>query len=212
MAESSPSWKVLQFIGLPKETAVTEFKGLRWICKSAVLQNLYLRSLRLGLRRQVRLSAVHSYGFRKCASAAQLTGLVRELLYSSAKWNLPLVVAGQDISVAFDSMPHESIWISMLSRGVTSLTAGLHLRELTALEAYITLPFVGKTKLFSFNTGGKQGGVETPDEWRILIDYVLEPLVCKWNCNGNSFKWLNDDGDETVFVNHAVATPWKCRT
>ena len=111
---------------------------------------------------------------------------------------MPSVSAGQDISAAFDSMPHELIWRSMRARGASALIAGLHLREM--LQAYITLPFVGRSDSFNFNRGGKQGGVETPDEWRILIDYVLEPVVRIWN-NGVGFKVKQDDGEETLFVN-----------
>ena len=42
MLDSSIHWKILQFVGLPKETCVRDLEGLRWICKSAVLQKLYL--------------------------------------------------------------------------------------------------------------------------------------------------------------------------
>ena len=84
------------------------------------------------------------------------------------------------------------------------MIAGLHLRVITGLQAYITLPFVGRSDFFNFNRGGKQGGVETPDEWRILIDYVLEPVVRIWNSNGVGFKLKQNDGEDNFFVKHAV--------
>lgn len=28
--------------------------------------------------------------------------------------------------------------------------------------------------------GGKQDGVETPDEWTAIVDYIMEPLVMAW--------------------------------
>jgi len=78
---SSPYWKILQFIGLPKSKTVNEFTDLRWICKSAVLHKLYLRSLRTRIREELRSSAVHSYGFRRLTSTSDLTALVRDLLF-----------------------------------------------------------------------------------------------------------------------------------
>ena len=204
MSDSSIHWKVLQFIGLPKEKFIKDFTGLRWICKSAVMQKWYLRALRPRLRHQLRPSYVHSYGFRKQVSTGDVTGLMRELLYLSRTWNIPLVTAVQDVKVAFDSMPHELIWESLVARGASALNAGLHMRELTALEAYITLPFVGETERFPFHKGGKQGGIETPDEWRALVEYILEPVIQSWSLKGFGFKMFEDESEQAYAVNHAV--------
>ena len=54
------------------------------------------------------------------------------------------------------------------------------MRELTGMTCTIELPLTGKTNEFPFHKGGNQGGVETPDEWRILLEYFLEPVVFKW--------------------------------
>ena len=62
---SSPFWKTSQFVGLPKTHAVTTFGDFRWICKSAVVQKWFLRTLRPRLRMQMKPSSVHSYGFRR---------------------------------------------------------------------------------------------------------------------------------------------------
>ena len=67
-----------------------------------------------------------------------MNSLVRELLVMATKWALPLVVGIQDIKQAFDSMPHSLIFEALLTRGVSGLTVGLLMRELTAMRAYIT--------------------------------------------------------------------------
>ena len=91
-SEELPYWKILQFIGLPKTSSTTEFRDLRWICKSFVLQKWYLRSFRPQLRSEIRLSSVHSYGFRRFTSTSQVTGLVRQLQFLADSWNLPLAI------------------------------------------------------------------------------------------------------------------------
>ncbi len=181
---------------------VTDFEGLRWICKSAVLQKWYLRALRPRLRAQLRPCRVQSYGFRRLTSTADLTGLVRELQYIARTWGYPLLISCQDIRWAFDSLPHELISEALLARGVSPLDVGLHMRELTALTATITLPFVGSTAPFAFNKGGKQGGIETPDEWRAVVDYIMEPIVISWNERNVGFQLR--DTETNVLVNHAV--------
>ena len=61
-------WKILLFAGLPKAKFDGEFSSLRWICKSSVLQKWFLHAVRPRLRKSIRPSSVHSYGFQEGAS------------------------------------------------------------------------------------------------------------------------------------------------
>ena len=51
------------------------------------------------------------------------------------------------------------------------------MRELTGMQAVTTLPGAGTTRAIEYTCDGKQGGVETPEEWNALTDYIREPLV-----------------------------------
>lgn len=132
------------------------------------------------MRQQLRPSHVHSYGFKPTCRTSHITALVRQLQYLSARWDLPLIVALQDVKTAFDAMHHEHIAESMSQRGVSAGVTAAHLRELTGLHAFITLPGVGDTQKFCYSRGGKQGGLETPDQWNALVDHMLEPVVVSW--------------------------------
>ena len=99
----------------------------------------------------------------------------------------------QDIRVAFDSIPHTLIMEALLGRGVSAHCTGLHTRELTRLQGHMVIPLVGKTRSFLFEKGEKQGGDETLDVWRPLIDFVLEPVIKNWNSVGMGFR-LEEDG------------------
>ena len=59
--------------------------------------------------------------------------------------------------------------------------------ELSGLRANITIPGAGSTGRFPLERGGKQGGVETPDEFNILLQVILEPLVQSWSERGFGF-------------------------
>jgi len=204
--ESSPYWKVVEFLGIPKTESPTcmEVRDLRWICKSAVTQKWYLRALRPNLRMQMHPSPVHSYGFRKNTCASDVNGLVRELMFISRVWALPLITAVQDIRYAFDSMPHDLVGRSLKSQGASALQTGLHLRELTGLQAFIHLPNVGCTRNFDFQKGGKQGGVETPDQWKALLEFLFVPIVKKWNQLGMGFALPEEAEKPGKLFNHAV--------
>ena len=114
------------------------------------------------------------------------------------------MVSLQDIRTAFDSMPHQLVCDSLLARGVRAIDVGLHIQELTDVEACISIPFVGSIDLFPFHKGGKQGGVATPDEWRAIIDHIMEPVVSDWNSKGYGFHLTGPDGTIEFLVNHAV--------
>ena len=200
---SSPFWKILQFIGLPKCKHASDFDSMRWICKSPLLQKWYLRSLQYGIRAQFQASHVHSYGFRPGISTSNVTGLARELLHTARAWNLPLLVSVQDVKFAFDSMPHGLIQAALLARGVAPQYVGLHTRELAGLQGNITLPFVGTTEMFDFDKGGKQGGVETPGEWRAVVDYIMEPVVRDWRSSSMGFEFVEEEG-KGYRLTHAI--------
>ena len=129
-----------------------------------------------------------------------------EILYASSVWGLPLAISQQDVRTAFDSMGHHLICETLLSRGVKPLNVGLHIRELTGMQAFIELPHVGKTDLFDFSRGGKQGGIETPDEWRAVLDYLLDDLVAKWQIERLGFLFPGDseDSNSELIVSHAI--------
>ena len=205
ISPSPPFWKILEFIGLPKMKAIRDFNDFRWICKSCVLQKWFLSSCRPRVWSQMRISQVHSYGARPDTRTSDLTGLVRETVHICHVWNQPLIVACQDVQTAFDSMPHEVIKDSLLGRGVKHHDVGLYMKELSCMKAHMVLPLVGRTEEFTYSGGGKQGGVETPDEWNAIIDWIMEPLVDSWTANGLGLRLSDcEDGSEGTLISHAV--------
>ena len=113
------------------------------------------------------------------------------------------MVSVQDVRIAFDSMRHGLVSDSLRGRGVSSRDVGTHMRELTALAGYITLPFVAHTPPFNFFKGVNQGGVETPDEWRAIIDQIMEPIVLSWCQRGLGFTLYMTESALRL-INHAV--------
>ena len=196
---SSSFWKMLEFVGLPKSKEVSEFGDLRWICKSAILQKWYMRASLPCLRNALRPSRVHAYGFKRQSNTSMVCGLIRQLLFLADSWGLPLLVACQDVSTAFDAMGHELISNALSSRGCPDHLTCRFVWELTGIHAVITLPGAGTTEPFEFNRGGKQGGVETPDAWNAIMDHLLEPLVISWEARGMGFNW-----DHPQVISHAV--------
>ena len=107
---------------------------------------------------------MHSYGFKHNCRVTDVTCLVRQLLFIAAAWNIPVFMAFQDVEFAFDSMEHEHVATALLARGASPLLVAAHMRELAGLRATMSIAGAGETLPFAYSKGGKQGGVETPDE------------------------------------------------
>ena len=60
--------------------------------------------------------------------------------------------------------------------------------EYANLRAKIKIPEVGTTDWFTYNKGAKQGGVETPDIWKIVLDYLFDPIISTWKDKNWGFK------------------------
>ncbi len=194
---------MLEFLGLPKELGVRTFDDIRWVCKSPVLQKWYVRSILPRIEASLRPSWVHSYGFERKSSTTFVCSLVRQLLYLSRSWGFPLLISCQDVKTALDSMLHSNIGNALRRRGASDGDCAVLMRELTGLQAVISLAGVGTTPPFPYSRGGKQGGVETPLEWLTMIDELLENLVVAWPFHGIGVKMGGAQDREAVLF-HAV--------
>ena len=82
-------------------------------------------------RAQLTPTPVHCYGFRPKTSVDDIIGLIRQLLWVSDTWVLPVFISAQDVLTAFDSMQHDRIAWSLLRRGIHPNTAAALMRELS---------------------------------------------------------------------------------
>ena len=133
---SSEFWKLIRYIGIPKERKVTElFEQLRWIGLTSVLQRWMLISIRPQTRSQLSPSIVHTYGFKPSRSTSDLQGVLRECIHNATVWGIPLYIASQDVRFAFDSMDHGFMLTAHQRRGLHNQLLALMARELRDVEA-----------------------------------------------------------------------------
>ena len=121
-------------------------------------------------------TVVNTFGFRQGVSTDDLTGIIRQVIATAAEWKRELYVGGQDVRTAFDSMSHGSVEAALSGRGLNAHMIGNLMREISGFGAKTTLPNAASCPWFSFSKGGKQGGVETPDVFNMLIEAAC-PLL-----------------------------------
>ena len=103
------SWKLMILVGLAKEVQAHEFKKIRWVALSAVLQKWYLKCLVILLDEDVREASASTIGFAEGRSASEIHGAMNEMMSKAEDWNLSVAMTNGDVQFAFDSMKHSSI-------------------------------------------------------------------------------------------------------
>lgn len=161
------------------------------------LQKWYIRPLHLMYRSMFTRTEVNTMGARPFVSTDDLAAPLRQVLHSAYEWKRPLVMAAQDIQWAFDSMVHGLLMNSLLRRGLPAHMVANLMRELLGFQAQIRLPNTGVRPPFRFDRGGKQGGVETPDQFNTLLEAIMEPVVVSWRERCLGLK-IDEDSEERI--------------
>ena len=129
-----PTWKIIQFIGIPKEVSSTNLEKYLWISKIDCMQQWYLRSLRRSYSANLKPSTVATYGFEAGRRTSDVTNSLRSILVFVNTWhralNLEVHIAAQDVATAFDSIDHDLLKTALLERGVHPRMVLALLREL----------------------------------------------------------------------------------
>ena len=164
----------------------------------ALLWQWFLKAWRPHYRNAIRPTLVLTFGFRKRHCTGDITNLLREFLVKSTVWGRPIIIGSMDIKFAFDNMNHQVLRQALQKSGMPTDMVYNLMRALSRKTACINLSGAGRSGDFRLLRGGKQGGIETPDEFNVLMEYALDGLVDFWNDFGLGFVLDN------VIFNHAT--------
>ena len=144
------------------------------------------------------VSSIHSttvatYGFRSGYSCDDITSIMRQTICFSHHWGVYLVVGTLDIAVAFDSVDRQVMADILSRRGLHPNLVRAIMREVSFMKCNISLPGVDACDRFDMQTGGKQGGVETPTLFNAMIDSILLPVVKSWRQRSMGFSFGDED-------------------
>ena len=70
--------------------------------------------------------------------------------------------------------------------------------QLTGIQATMQIAGAGPSKGFDFTSGGKQGGVETPDLFNAVMEYLMEPLAESWTKRSFGVKRIDQNLAEPI--------------
>ena len=197
------TWKLIEFCGIPKDQSETGLEGLRWVGKLDCCFKWYTRCMQPLMQHSLPDSLVCTYGFKIGRSCDDISAVVRQTLFLADRWGLPPVVGTADIATAFDCMTHSSICKCLLRRGMHPQLVRAILREVSGMSGKVFLPGAGLSEPCPFQRGGKQGGVETPEVFNIMMEYALEPSVASWKSRSFGFAF-GEVNDSPVRLTHLI--------
>ena len=135
-----------------------------------------------------------TFGFRSGFSCDDVLSILMQTISVARQWGLPLIIAVLDIKAAFDNIQHHHLASILRSRGVHPTLVQAILREISFMRCSISLPGTPQSDRFPLQAGGKQGGIETPDCFNTMVEYVLEPVLSQWRLKKIGFHFGGDEG------------------
>ena len=159
---------------IPKTSEGAEPRDYRPITLGPVLCRLFHRILAERIERHYRICGTQK-AFRKGDGIGENTYLLRNVIADRKARNQSTNVAFLDVSKAFDSVSHESIFLAAASAGIpdpiVKYIKSVYTRSQTQLRVNVTL-----SREISVNRGVRQGDPLSPMLFNSVIDLALRKI------------------------------------
>ena len=146
-----PSWKVINYVGIPKDVKTRGFADFRWIGLLDACLKWYLHSITPHIRPSLRDARVATFGFRAGFSCDDIVGVLKQTLFLAQRWNMPAIIGSMDIEIAFDSMDHSRQSTSLADRGAHPCLNRAILREVSFMKCSMALPGMAPCERFNLH-------------------------------------------------------------
>jgi hypothetical protein len=186
---------------IPKVKNANTAKKWRPIALTSCLQKVYLAVVTKLVQFYSEPCHHMQYGFSSGKQVMEITELCRLAAQKSTRWDTPLFTMKLDVHRAFDALRHGVIHAA-LERALCPVRLQLAmLRELAHCD--ITLNFQGSVwEDIMYSKGGKQGGSDTPELWKRVLDVALRQAKCRWDALslGASFGQESKSHGDTMYI------------
>jgi hypothetical protein len=148
-------------------------------------------------------------GFSAGRQEGEIFKLCRMAIHKATLWNIPLYTCKLDVDRAFDVMRHSLILDSLLAAKCPAKLCVALMRDLS--QNSMTLLFQGECwPNIPYTRGGKQGGSETPELWKRVLNNAMIEIVGQWHEKkmgahiGEISLQYMAWADDLVFFNHSA--------
>jgi len=165
---------------IPKIKNANTAKKWRPISLTSCLQKVYLAVVTKLVQYYAAPCHHIQYGCTAGKQTMEISELCRMVMQKSTRWGISLYIMRLDIHRAFDALRHSVIHDALIACECPSRLQFALLRDLSHCD--ISLNFQGTTwEGIPYNKGGKQGGSDTPEILKRVLDVALRRAKVRWD-------------------------------
>ena len=163
---------------IPKVRNANTAKKWRPTSLTSCLQKVYLAVVTKLVQHYSEPCHHMQHGFSSGKQVMEITELCRLAAQKSTRWGGSLYTMKLDVHRAFDALRHGVIEAALSSSCCPVRLQLAMLHELAHCD--ITLNFQG-WECITYSKGGKQGGSDTPELWKRVLDVALRKAKQRWD-------------------------------
>ena len=130
------------------------------------------------------------YGFISNSQAANGVYAIKRAAELSREWGKPFFIVQLDLAKAFDRVLHSAVVAALKLQGASLQCVAVLCAILSQSKAAVSLGHL-KASLLELCRGLPQGAPESPLICVLVTEFVLRPLLRKWQSNGDGWKLGN---------------------
>ena len=129
-------------------------------------------------------------GFIPNSQAANGVYAIKRAAELSREWGTPFFIVQLDLAKAFDRVLHSAVVAALKLQGASLQCVAVLCAILSQSKAAVSLGHL-KASLLELCRGLPQGAPESPLVFVLVTEFVLRPLLRKWQSNGDGWKLGN---------------------
>ena len=133
-----------------------------------------------------------------------ISELIRNVVHKADAFGMKCFVMSTDIRRAFQGISHEWAQRAMRRFQVPAHLRKVILEELAGLRCSASLPGATPSQYCPYSKGGREGGVDTPSLFNLLLEERLDEVVRGWTRDKVGFPLADFDGRAETYLSHAV--------
>ena len=180
------TWKKFVLRGVKKIPCPTSFKEFRWLGMLDHLYRLFSATNYVSVARTINKPArASSYGYKRGTSVDDIFGMLFEAATYAKRWaDSSLVLTGQDILTAFDTVKHFDVIETYRREGASAHQLLSMARDMHNVNVTLDIPNVATTEEIPMTKALKTGVKAEPNIFVYMFESVLDYLEAEWSTLG----------------------------
>ncbi|CAE8643178.1 unnamed protein product [Polarella glacialis] len=207
-SELPADWSCAFVVLIEKVKSASVISDFRPISLISVLLKALMRVALNRIRGFLEQGVTQQFANIKGRQGLEMISTVRLLVEKSAEWRLPLVIVKMDIKRAFDSVLHSTV-LHMCEDKRVPLVWRAFLAS-TFNNMIMNVSLAGASARVPMSKGVRQGSPESALIFGAVLDFLLAPVIRKWQDNGRGVQIGDSIVHHCLFADDLIVFASSC--